>query len=266
MRVVYMDELLIYNMGANLLSLMAARALAGVRVSGLRLFLAALFGTAYAALEAVLRGPFSTPAAKISAGVLMCLVSFGPGAGGLRCGALAFLAAGAFRGFLAAFLAKKAGLGAFFALFFLFYGLCLMLFKGGAASAVRGQVCDILIERGGRSVRLRALADTGNALRDPITGREVTVISARAAGELFPPAVAELMKSGDAAGAVGACGGGLRLVPCRTAAGRGLLAAFRPDRLEVNGKPAPGLVAVSPDLDSEGGFEALLGRENGNLT
>ena len=96
-----------------------------------------------------------------------------------------------------------------------------------------GAMCDI------RQVELRvkkhaillpAMLDTGNLLRDPITGLPVLVVPRRAAHALFPD-IADLTD-------LTSLPLGFRLLHVRTAAGSTLLPMFKPDqcRIYVNGR------------------------------
>ena len=65
------------------------------------------------------------------------------------------------------------------------------------------------IDCGGRKKELTALLDTGNHLKDPISGKPVSIVSASEAGDLFQGQV------------------GVRLVPFKTVGCKdGLLPAF----------------------------------------
>lgn len=100
----------------------------------------------------------------------------------------------------------------------------------------------IELQMGQRQVLLPAMIDTGNLLRDPISGDPVVVVSARAIRPLFPDA-----KSLSDPNRLPQ---GFRLMRVRTAAGCALMPLFRPTKCHVfrNGHSAPAraLVAVAP--------------------
>ncbi len=114
------------------------------------------------------------------------------------------------------------------------------------------EVRQVELAHQGRAVLLPAMLDTGNLLRDPVTGRPVLVVSARALRPLFPGArsLNELTSLPP----------GFRLLSVKTAAGGALLPMFRPDRcrLYINGRAADAdaMVAVAPE--SYGGVQALV--------
>ena len=128
-----------------------------------------------------------------------------------------------------------------------------------------GETAAVTLSRNGRTIRLRALRDSGNRLKEPFSGSPVAV------AELAP--VLSLLTEEEAAAALapdyptGESPPSLRPVPCRTVQGAGLLPAFRPDRVEVTGAgedPAAALlvedlmVAVTPGPLGDGRCQLLL--------
>ena len=103
------------------------------------------------------------------------------------------------------------------------------------------------IRMGSHRLTLTALIDSGNLLRDPVTGLPVIVISRRAAARLtmLPPA--------------GRLTPGMRLISVRTIAGPTLMAVFRPSAvfLEERGawRAVNAIIGLSPD--GYEGFQAL---------
>lgn len=111
---------------------------------------------------------------------------------------------------------------------------------------------------GERVWRITALQDTGNLLTDPVTGQSVTVVGYRIAREMLglsEDALANpvgILEKGEHPG--------LRLIPYRSLGQRcGLLAALPLDEVRIDGKTAGRLVAFSPELRGQEGFEALTG-------
>ena len=125
--------------------------------------------------------------------------------------------------------------------------LCRMGLRGRGRELV-----PISVTYGGQTVRALALRDTGNTLRDPITGEAVTVLSPEV-GQRLGLSVAVLK---DPAGAMTL---GLRLIPARTVGGGGLLAAVRCEKLEINGRPGGTMVAFAREHFGNGEYEALIG-------
>lgn len=103
-----------------------------------------------------------------------------------------------------------------------------------------------------RAIILPAMLDSGNLLRDPITGLPVLVIPARAARTLFPDLgdPSRLMELPL----------GFRLLNVRTAAGSSLLPMFRPDecRIYLNGSACKADLLVAVAGREYGGVQALV--------
>jgi stage II sporulation protein GA (sporulation sigma-E factor processing peptidase) len=118
----------------------------------------------------------------------------------------------------------------------------------------------------GKTFRLTALHDTGNTLRDPLSGCPVMVTDWQVLASLIP----EL----DLSEAAFSCPQDLvarlretkpelspRLIPYKTVGvGHGLLLALRPEEVKISGKQETLLIAFSPVAVSDGGgYQALLG-------
>ena len=115
----------------------------------------------------------------------------------------------------------------------------------------------------GKTVTLRALVDTGNRLREPISGRSVIVADKARILEALPQSLAEALTStspeewlSDAKYATR-----IRIIPTNTATGTKMLPAILPDKLTVcDGKesyPADHLIAPAP-MQSGSGFDAVI--------
>ena len=107
-----------------------------------------------------------------------------------------------------------------------------------------------------RSVRTLALVDTGNTLRDPVTGETVTVLSPEL-GERLGISLHVLQ---DPAGAMEP---GIRLIPARTVGGGGLLAAVRCQKVTIGGREGGTLVAFARVNFGNGEYQALTGGSYG---
>lgn len=126
--------------------------------------------------------------------------------------------------------------------------------RGAKGGLTRAQVA-----LGGRTAAFTVLRDTGNALRDPISGGGVLLLEARQAHRLGLS-----LTDGEAADGAGALqkltaqGYQCRLIPYRVVGGGGLLVALRA-KVEVDGR-AEDLVAFAPGtLSPDGAYEGLTG-------
>lgn len=112
---------------------------------------------------------------------------------------------------------------------------------------------------GQNRVKVTALRDTGNTLRDPITGEQVLILSGSMATRLTGLTQAQLR---DPLGTLGARPlPGLRLIPYR-AVGQsgGMLLAMRLERVRIGNREQCAVVAFSPEGLGQGeAFQALTG-------
>lgn len=289
-RVLYVD-LALLNWAADLtfdvLLLWATAAACRRRTRFVRLLAGAAVGNAYfiaAFLSANgLAGPFpwlhspwltlAVPAAMLAAAFGPAPVKVGIGLAG-RFYAIAFLSGGAglaagyaFAGEAGALIGRAVSVVALLAVAELGWGI---VSHQARSHLYRFQ---LIIEMGGRQVRVAALLDTGNRLRDPLTHTPVTIVEAAALYGLFPdemkPAV-EALAAGriEAAGDIPPGAGWaerIRLIPYRSLGqAHGILAGFRPDALylEAGGRrhrlsdSIAGIYGSS--LDEAGGYQALL--------
>lgn len=133
--------------------------------------------------------------------------------------------------------------------------LALLLFLLGLPDGMGGYV-PVELRYGTTFLQLTALRDTGNTLRDPVTGRPVLVLGADAAQKLTGLSLHQLRTPVESMQALP----GLRLIPYRTVCGSGLLLALRVKNLRVGNWKGSGVVAFAPEvLSLEGKFQALTG-------
>ena len=115
----------------------------------------------------------------------------------------------------------------------------------------------VVLSYGTKQLHLTALQDTGNTLRDPITGRQVLVVGADAAGELTGLTREQLRQPVEFVDALP----GLRLIPYRSVGSEGnFLLAMRLQNVKIGSWQGSSLVAFAPEgLSSEGAYQALTG-------
>ena len=262
MRVVYIDSLLFFELVSDCTLLWAAGKLCSARRRKLRLLGAGGLGAAYALL-AVLWPPAACLPAKAAALGAMLLLAYG-GEKGLGRIAMAFLAMCAVYAGAASAVVWTAGKASLRALVFalgLSLGICALPFR---FSGMRGGRARVELVCGERRVELLALRDTGNRLREPISGDPALVAEEAALIPLLEPELRDTLRRTAGLPAperLSALGPGFRLLPYRTLDGAGLLLAFRPEKARVDGTLCPGLwAALSPGpLRPGNGCSALLG-------
>lgn len=272
MQILYIDRLFLLNLLTDYLLLLLAGRLSGLLLRRTRYLLGALFGAVYAvAVFLPGLGFLASPLCKFCAALLMGLAAFGAETKPLRCTAVFLAVSAAFGGALWA--VSLAGGGSSYTppapdlptlalSFAICYALLRLLFRARAVLAEKQRV-EVCVSFLGREARFRALVDTGNALTDPATGAPVLVADPRALApllrehgslfrELSPVELLEYCAH------TPALAGKFRLLPYHAMGGGGLLPVFHPDRLLIDGAPAPTrLVAVSPDVGGDG-FDAVL--------
>lgn len=119
-------------------------------------------------------------------------------------------------------------------------------------SLAADNVRQLEITRCGKSLLLPAMLDSGNLLRDPVTGLSVIVAPLRAAARLEPELLFWYQRQ--------QLPQGFRLLKVRTAAGSCLMPLFRPDRcsLYVDGHKTPVRVMVAVAGPDYAGHQALV--------
>lgn len=135
-------------------------------------------------------------------------------------------------------------------------GLCTVGFR----SSVGGkEFVEVELRRAGVAVKLTALRDTGNTLRDPVTGQSVLVADAESARTLLGLTVNQLSRPVEtvSSGIIP----GLRLIPFRSVGNSGgMLVALRMDQVRIGSWQGSALVAFAPEgLGGNGTYRALTG-------
>lgn len=131
-------------------------------------------------------------------------------------------------------------------------GLCAVFFR----EKMDRNIVTLEIVHKGRKIKVLALLDTGNMLKDPVTGEPVIV-----AGPSVAQALLGLSKAQLSSPYVTLMDHpGLRLIPYRSVGcANGMLLAVRLDSLRVNGQERRMLVAFAPNDFEENGIEAMIG-------
>ena len=134
--------------------------------------------------------------------------------------------------------------------------LCLLGFGG---SVYGKEYVPVELCYNGKKLRLLALRDTGNMLRDPISGQSVLVVDAAAGETLLGLNLAQLADPITAVAS--ACVPGLRLLPYRSIGSpQGMLAAIRLENTKIGDFRGSTVVAFAPQkLDSEEIYRGLTG-------
>lgn len=238
----------ILNFLVNALLLVGTACMAGQRVPIYRLLAASILGAVYATACLV-------PGWAFLGGLLWRLVSLGLmgliayGRDGRLCCIFAVLTMAMGGAVLAA------GRGGQWQL--PLFGVLLYLLGKTAFCQPGRRLLPVTIRGRGKELSLKALLDTGNELRDPITGESVLVIGCQAARELTGLTAEQLKQPIKTM--TDPPIPGLRLIPYRAVgAENGLLLALRFPFIRVGERSRPGIVAFAPQSFGED-FQAIAG-------
>ncbi len=236
----------------NFLILLEAGHLCGSRTRWLRYALAAAIGGLYSGLCFVPGLRFLThPGWYVVSLAGMALIAWGLCRRSFRPGAIYALLHLALEGISQGFGGREAvslllaavGLGV----------LCILGFRG---ELFRGKYVPVEISCGNTHLHLTALRDTGNTLRDPVTGNPVLVISPQAAQTLTGLSAQQLKSPVESLETIP----GLRLVPYR-AVGKegGLMLALKFPDVRIGKWRGNSLVAFAPEGLGNQEYDALTG-------
>lgn len=268
MHVIYIDELFFINLIVNYFLLLGTAKICGIAALRRRLWLGASLGGIYAVTCALPETAFlSSALINIPVAAAMLLTALGwkklfISKRLLRVAlvffALSMCAAGAVTAI--GLIGKNGHIGPInLRVLIIAFGICYIVTTLVFRRAGRdmGQMREVKIEVGIRSVILRALVDTGNSLTDPLSGSKVCIASVNDIIALIPDSEksrfesAVLSCSPDALITLNRLPIGIkfRLIPYSAIGLRsGILTAFRPERIYIDGKLSGDIVvAVSPN-------------------
>lgn len=254
--IVYPDLTFLLSLLTDYLLCLSAARLCGLCLKRWRYLIAAAVGAAYALLVQ-LSGDraLASPLAALGVWLGMSCVAFGGEARPWRCAAVLLLAAALFGGLcyalsLAAGGPVRLSPGALLSSFFFCYGLLRLLTRNGQLRKERA-LARVDLRFLGHAASFTALRDSGNALCDPVSGAGVLIASPHSLAPVlqsYAPLFRELAPVDllQALEQVPALRGRFRLIPFHALSGSGLLPAFRPDELRIDGAETKDLlVAVS---------------------
>lgn len=252
---VYLDMVILLNFLVDFLLLLGTNSLCGHPPGWKRAALAAAVGGVYGG--ACLLPGFYFLANMLWRTVcllLMAWIAFGASVSALRRGivftllsmALGGIAVGVGGGGAIMLTAAAAGI----------FLLCFLGFRGKIGSV---RYLPVELSYGGKSMQLTALHDTGNTLRDPVTGKPVLVVGAEVAQQLLGVTQQQLRCPVNTI--TDATLPGLRLIPYRSVGeSAGLLLALRLQEVKIGNWRGNSLVAFAPDkLSADGEYQALTG-------
>ena len=250
---IYLDLVIILNFCVDFLLILGTNRLCGFPPGWGRTALAAALGGAYAGV-CVLPGLsfLNSTLWRIVFLGLMGVLAFGWNIGALRRIVLFIFMSMALGG-----IALGIGSGGFWAVVMAAIGVALLCLIGFQGRVSDNRFVPIAVRHGGKSISLTALVDTGNTLRDPISGAPVVVADAKAGEVLLSLSKEQLSHPVETIAQVA----GLRLIPYH-AVGQpaGLLLGIKAECVEINGKRTDCMVAFAPQSIGTGrDYQALTG-------
>lgn len=252
---VYLDLVMVLNFLVDFLLLLGTNRMAGFPAGAWRCAGASLVGAVYS-------GICLLPGFRFLGNLLWRCVSLGlMGGVAFGCNSAALKRSGIFLLLSMAMggIALSVGKGDMPSLI-LCAALCLLLSLVSFGGQIGGrEYVPLQIVYEGRSANLIALKDTGNTLRDPVTGESVLVISPEAAGRLTGLTVQQLRHPMETLAQRPLLG--LRLIPFRSVGNSGgLLLAKRFEDVTIEGKKKSAIVAFAAEGLGQGEFyQALTG-------
>lgn len=252
---VYIDLCILLNFLVDLFLLLGTNRLSGFPSSFHRLIPAALLGAFYSGLS--LMPPLFFLASPLWYLVFLCLMAlmaFGFQKSAIRRGALFFLLSMALGGMALALQQSRLEI-----LLLESLGLLLLTGISFGNQPVGSQYLPITVNLTSGSVHFTALLDTGNQLRDPVSGQPVMVVAPREASILTGLTREELLHPAETL--LKHPGMGLRLIPyCAVGKGCGMLLGLFFSSVEIGTHKGPALLAFAPEgLGSSGMYQALTG-------
>lgn len=251
---IYLDLAIFLNFCVDFLLLLGTNRLSGFPPGYGRILPAAAFGALYSG-ACLIRGFrfLANPFWRIVSLALLCGIAFGWNPGAIRrCGIFLLLSA-ALGG-----VALGIGRTGLLLLLFCAAGVWILCAVTAGNGIGQNRFVPVRLSFNGKNVALTALRDTGNTLRDPVTGEQVLVIGASPAQKLTGLTREQLEHPLDTItyGPIP----GLRLIPYSSVGGSGMLLGLRIAEVTVGKRKQGTVVAFAPDgLDGAMGYEALTG-------
>lgn len=253
--VVYLDLVLCLNFVVDILLLMGSNRLCGYPLKPGRCAAAAAVGSIYSGACMLPGFSFLGNAVwRLVSLLLMAVIAFGWCFTALRRGVLFVLLCMALGG-----IAMGMGSPGISGLVAAAAGVCMMCVIGFGGRHLGREYVTVTLTYGGKRRCLTALLDTGNTLKDPITGESVLVVGSDIAKELLGLTQTQLLSPVETMESHPTPG--LRLIPYRAVGNpAGMLLALRMDAVTIDKKKAGTLVAFAPQiLGRADGYQALAG-------
>ena len=251
----YLTVAIVLNVLVELSLLLAANRLAGFPQSLFRSFVAAVVGGLYDG--ACLLPSFRFLGSLLWRCVFLCsmgLIAYGFSKSGIRRCMVFMLLSMALGGIVlgmgdGGILSAVAG-GSLF---------CLVSYTGLGTALAGQSYVNVTLQNGGKEDQLLALRDTGNTLKDPLTGQSVLIADAKSAETLLGLTRKQLHSPVETLETANISG--LRLIPYQAVGQKaGMLLGIRMQNVRIGNWKGSALVAFAPEgLGEENPYRALVG-------
>ena len=259
MNIIYLDTLFLMNAILDYFALLCTAILSGAQTHRLRIAVAGIVGGIYACLCVMPDWIWLiSPAVKLSAGILMCVIAFGSERHLFVCCAVFFLISAVFGGlFTALGLACQGHIYIpidFKVLVLTFAGsyALLKLMYQYIPKTHKQEYGEVEVQMNGKTAFFVALHDTGNELSDPISGLPVIICDASIMQELLPQLNWADYKNDPLNLLNTSQPISFRLIPYKTISGTGMLVGFKPDQVKINNHEENMCIAISSTSFSSG--------------
>ncbi len=258
---VYIDMIFFINLMANYCTLSATAMVTGAPEKKWRIITASMIGGIYGTVIYMF-DILNLIWIKLAVGVIMVVIAFG-----IKKIIRMFLS---YFGLCAVFAGVSLALGfllnttqsfyIFSASVFISYLILLFAFRPSAFGLSEKKVVELEVTYNEKTVKTKALVDTGNTLCDPLTNTRVAIIEFEALAEFFTNEENDLILRMREEDAILALSKKFRLIPYKTIEKSAFLLAFKPDKIKISGKEKSMLVAICKNKISDGGvYSALVG-------
>ena len=220
-----------------------------------RVILAALIDTLYSGLCLSVRFRFMGNGAwRIIMLALMVVTAFGPGKASARRGLVFLLLKFALHG-----IAGLMDNGGIFTALLSAGGIGILCARGLPGGLDEARFVPVELKVNDRLWKVTAFRDTGNGLRDPLTGERVLVAGADMGQKLLGLTAGQLLQPADTLAA--GLAPGMRLIPYRTVGQRGaMMLARRFQEVRIGSWQGSALVAFAPEsFGKNDGYQMLIG-------
>lgn len=268
MNIIYLDTLFLVNFICDYTLLLCTAWVSGSVIRRIPILFASAIGGIYACLCAFPSFIWMTqPLFKLCCYLLICIVSFSTEKNLLRCSVIFICISSMAGGIMSAisipykntyYIPLQAK--TLIPVFAIIYLLLKIYFKNSTRLSER-TYHTVSVTLNGKTVSFRALRDSGNELYDPISNRPILVCNISCLKDLFselPNRNFDPFELFLQLNSTNEYAHRMLLIPCCTVTGSGMLLAFKPDELLIDGNKEPHIIAISKEsFKKEAPYQAI---------